>query len=153
MAIHHKIHVFWKERLNTCRYVCNTSRIHVFPSPIKNPLEYADNTAEIHVFPSPSENTLKYLPNRVHGGTGEYGPPLALPRGRPVHCLGPSCHILEPLCQGLVLLIRRVSCLLLPNQCRPHSFVEAALLTWAAQLLQLVFQIYLVQDVVDSNNM
>ena len=60
--------------------------------------------------------------------------------------------VLGPLAAFLSLFAKGSDTLLL-HQSRLHSLHKATLFTWRAQLLQLIFQIYLVQDVVDSNNM
>ena len=113
-------------------------------------LEYMKNTC----IPDPQREYVEIRAKSKSLGPWKYMGPLAQPRGGPWPlALWPLSWMLEPLCQGLILLIRRVHHLLLLHQNRSHSRPEAALFTWAAQLLQLIFQIYLVQDVVDSNNM
>ena len=121
-------------------------------------LEYMKNTC----IPDPQREYVEIRAKSKSLGPWKYMGPLAQPRGGPWPLARwPLSWMLEPLCQGLILLIRRVhlirrvlaNSLLLLNQSRPHSLIEATPLTWRAQLLQLIFQIYLVQDVVDSNNM
>ena len=110
--------MFAKYRSDTCISVAQQEYIGIW-------LKYSRNTC----IPVPQREYVEIRAKSKSLGPWKYMGPLAQPRGGPWPlALWPLSRILEPLCQGLILLIRRVhhSCLLLLNQRRPHSLQASA---------------------------